>query len=255
MHQLHNQDYKSLFVHHARSRTRFIDETFPPNDSSIFLSPPSVIIPSSSSSNLPHHSATVRSNILRSLTNSSSTMSLASRRTSNATLVSTTSPTTPQSNIVWIRASELAPEPSLFANMMPSANIIKGELGDCWIVSAVAALTIHPTLIDRVLPSVSDQDWVNDRDGKKRGNYYRDYHRSPDLHPGIFRFRFNRFGEWVEVVIDDYLPCTPDGNLLYARSRDPNEFWVSLLEKAYAKLKGCYKSLETRFSKRRLRRS
>ncbi|KAJ3114366.1 Calpain-6 [Phlyctochytrium bullatum] len=172
--------------------------------------------------------------------------------------MSSTSVPTPVRKIVWIRASELAPEPALFRSHEPSANIIKGELGDCWIVSAVAALTIHPSLVAKVVPNVAQQDWVIDHLGKKRGNYYRDYHRSPDLHPGIFRFRFNRFGQWIEVVVDDYLPCTPDGKLIFARSRggvldsvpeclkfrpDPNEFWVSLLEKAYAKLRGCYHAL------------
>jgi len=40
------------------------------------------------------------------------------------------------------------------------------------------------------------------------------------------------------------LPCTPDGRLLFARSTDPNEFWIALLEKAFAKLNKCYANLE-----------
>ncbi|KAJ1549292.1 Calpain-2 catalytic subunit [Nowakowskiella sp. JEL0078] len=114
--------------------------------------------------------------------------------------------------------------------------IIRGALGDCWLTSAVATLTIHPDLLERVIPNPQKQDYVNpNRDCLKRGGVYRGYHRSPKNHPGIFRFRFYRFGEWVEVVVDDYLPCGLD---------DPNEFWVSLLEKAYAKLNGCYEALD-----------
>lgn len=38
----------------------------------------------------------------------------------------------------------------------------------------------------------------------------------------------------MDVVIDDYLP-TLGKNLLSVRSKSGNEFWVPLLEKAYAK--------------------
>ncbi len=51
---------------------------------------------------------------------------------------------------------------------------------------------------------------------------------------GLIRFNFWRFGEWVMVIIDDRLP-TLKGKLIYGQSKDPEEFWVPLLEKAYAK--------------------
>ena len=59
---------------------------------------------------------------------------------------------------------------------------------------------------------------------------------------GAFAFKFFVAGEWREVVVDDRLP-TIRGKLLFLKSGDENEFWPCLLEKAFAKLSGCYDGL------------
>lgn len=51
---------------------------------------------------------------------------------------------------------------------------------------------------------------------------------------GAVRFNLWRFGRWVVVYVDDLLPTSED-RLIYSRCSDPREFWVALLEKAYAK--------------------
>ena len=57
-----------------------------------------------------------------------------------------------------------------------------------------------------------------------------------DTYNGMFHFRFNLFGEWTDVVIDDRLPFYDDGSLLFCSNRqERNEMWIALLEKAYAK--------------------
>ena len=45
-------------------------------------------------------------------------------------------------------------------------------------------------------------------------------------------------------MIDDKLP-TRNGNLLYLKADEPNEFWTPLLEKAYAKFYGSYQALNS----------
>jgi calpain len=60
---------------------------------------------------------------------------------------------------------------------------------------------------------------------------------------GVIQVNLWRYGEWETVIIDDRLPQKRN-NYVYARCSDPDEFWVALIEKAFAKLHGCYEAIE-----------
>ncbi|XP_052747993.1 calpain-A-like [Galleria mellonella] len=113
--------------------------------------------------------------------------------------------------ITWLRPSEICEDPQLFVEGYSRFDVQQGELGDCWLLAAVANLTLH-------------RKW---------------YDRADILEEGVFW----QYGRWVDVVIDDRLP-TYRGKLVFLHSSERNEFWSALLEKAYAKLHGSYEALK-----------
>ncbi|MCI4379401.1 hypothetical protein PGIGA_G00227760 [Pangasianodon gigas] len=130
--------------------------------------------------------------------------------------------------VTWKRPKELCDDPHLFVNGISAHDLQQGQLGNCWFVAACSSLASREALWHKVIPDWKDQEWEKDK---------------PEAYAGIFHFRFWRFGEWVDVVIDDRLPTT-NGHLIYCHSNDSNEFWSALVEKAYAKLYGCYEALD-----------
>ena len=60
---------------------------------------------------------------------------------------------------------------------------------------------------------------------------------------GAFCIRFYDNGEETIVIVDDYLPIKHDIPI-FGRSTNKHEFWISIIEKAYAKKYGSYSIIE-----------
>jgi len=153
------------------------------------------------------------------------------------------------------RIGDIFDNPSFYVEGVNAKDIRQGYAGDCWFLAALAALcSMEPaqTLVEKVCVA-----------------------RDEDV--GVYGFVFYRDGEWISVIVDDKLYMRkPDYEdlaeaerlswednrvrvnaaeeyrkefqsnsraLWFAQSSHPDETWVPLIEKAYAKAHGDYMAI------------
>ena len=105
----------------------------------------------------------------------------------------------------------------------------QGQLNNQWLTNAFAALTGTPELLDILFVS-----------SKYRSK-------------GLYTVKLFKDGRWHYMHIDDRIPVDLSGQPIYLSGANPNEIWRMLLEKAYAKLHGCYEALASGFLDEALR--
>lgn len=98
------------------------------------------------------------------------------------------------------------------------ADVSQGFLGNCWFLSAVAAIAERKTLLENLFVT-EDTSAL-----------------------GVYQIRLCINGEWKVFTIDDTLPCTGRGTLAYSDGLR-GQLWVPLLEKAMAKANQSYAQL------------
>mmetsp|Transcript_35994 Transcript_35994/g.93636 ORF Transcript_35994/g.93636 Transcript_35994/m.93636 type:complete len:736 (+) Transcript_35994:1006-3213(+) len=135
----------------------------------------------------------------------------------------------PADDIKWLRPEEFCPgEPQVFIEGVDPGDVIQGRLGDCWFLGALSTVALKPPVLQHLFIG-----------GARHRKEF-----------GVVTLQFYKDGRWVEVLIDDRIPCRKGHKRykpIYASCKDPNELWVMLAEKAYAKLHSCYLHLRGGF--------
>eukprot|EP00388_Colpodella_angusta_P003434 GDKJ01012077.1.p1 GENE.GDKJ01012077.1~~GDKJ01012077.1.p1 ORF type:complete len:919 (-),score=188.88 GDKJ01012077.1:77-2674(-) len=98
-------------------------------------------------------------------------------------------------------------------------DVQRGGLSDSWLLTGLAIASDIPILIKNVFEEADD-----------------------DCLEGFYALNLYKLGHRIRVTIDDYIPCYPNGGPVFSRG-SMEDLWVSLVEKAFAKVHGDYASL------------
>ena len=134
--------------------------------------------------------------------------------------------------IVWRRPTDiLARDDSIppgskarvFTGPVAPDDIMQGELGDCYLLSALSVLAEREDAVEQL--------FVKGKESDKHG---------------VYVVRLCIQGHWRSIILDEQLPCFPDsqsrGRPIFSRGKGP-ELYVMLIEKAWAKAHGSYQAI------------
>jgi len=136
----------------------------------------------------------------------------------------------------WMRLSDMYDDEAMFKDSQGNPakdgsgidpdDICQGYLGDCWLLSSIACLAEFPEAVYELFIT---------KEVTEDGQY-------------TLKLFDPEADEWIEVTIDDYVPCSIGGDSPLFTSANSGEMWVPLLEKAVAKMFGSYAAIEGGYS-------
>lgn len=74
------------------------------------------------------------------------------------------------------RVTQAFKNPKFFVDGASSTDVIQGDLGNCWFLSAIAAVATKPELVEKFCVARDEQ-------------------------VGVYGFTFQRNGIWVDVIV------------------------------------------------------
>ncbi|KAI6189762.1 hypothetical protein M3Y97_00043700 [Aphelenchoides bicaudatus] len=126
--------------------------------------------------------------------------------------------------ITWLRPENIITKEgrkyrwAIFNDPQPS-DIEQGLLGNCWFMAALAIVATRPDILEKIFVT-------------KEYSHY-----------GVYQIRLCIDGIWKTVVVDDSFPCHQNNKMMIFGVGRNNQLWVSLIEKALAKIFGSYARL------------
>ena len=137
-----------------------------------------------------------------------------------------------KSKYIWLRLSEVCKQGEINILKMPkeirdnpdilTEDVIQGELGDCYFLSAISALAENPERIKILFPSLNISS------------------------AGVFVAKVYLHGHPTEIVVDDYFPFidSPKPQLAFTGvNKKTKNIWPMILEKVWAKMNLSYEDI------------